>query len=148
MVGYFSIINWGEITMNPEIEYKKIHEDIFNCSICNLISIRVHRVQPQWDERKKPKSINKWAMIVGQAPGRTEYNLIRGNYNWRRINKTPFSGPAGKNLKKWFELEGVDYSSIFQNSFKTSIIKCYPGKSGSGDRKPTKTEINNCKPFL
>ena len=33
-------------------------------------------------------------------------------------------------------------------AFLSAVCRCFPGKAGSGDRRPAKTEIENCEQFL
>lgn len=135
--------------MDQIANLKKLHEDIYQCSICNSKRNKVFRVQPPWDEKLKTRSIHKWAMFVGQAPGKTELKKSQSaESTGPQKVKIPFSGPSRKNLEKWFKREGVDLAVVFETLAKTSLIKCYPGKVNGGDRKPTKTEIRNCEPFL
>jgi uracil-DNA glycosylase family 4 len=35
-----------------------------------------------------------------------------------------------------------------QRCYLTAITKCYPGKAGKGDRRPTAVEQKLCRPFL
>src|SRR5256886_9555408 len=75
-------------------------------------------------------------MIIGQAPGAVE--LTTG---------LPFSGRAGAELRRWLAEAGIDEAHL---PYRTSITKCFPGKSlsGSGDRRPSPPEIALCAPWL
>jgi hypothetical protein len=57
-------------------------------------------------------------MIIGQAPGAVE--LTTG---------LPFSGRAGAELRRWLAQAGIDEAHL---PYRTSITKCFPGKSASG----------------
>ena len=86
--------------MRENLVYKKLHQDIYKCSLCSNIGKEVHRVQPKWDEKRKPRKIKKWGLIIGQAPGITEKN--RGEASQKTPTSTkekiPFSGKAGQQL--------------------------------------------------
>lgn len=79
------------------------------------------------------------AMLVGQAPGQME-----------AVNRTPFSGRAGKTLFKWLERAGIDESSARANIYISAITRCYPGPSpsGRGDRVPSPREQAECAEWL
>ena len=68
-------------------------------------------------------------MFVGEAPGRVE-----------SVTGKPFAGPSGKLLTKLFELAGLRREAVFI----TSVIKHRPPMN----RKPTRTEITECIPYL
>src|SRR5438132_1871854 len=75
-------------------------------------------------------------MIVGQAPGIVELTT-----------RTPFSGRAGAELRRWLARAGIDEQHL---PYRTAITKCFPGKaaSGAGDRRPSPPEIALCAPWL
>jgi len=75
-------------------------------------------------------------MIVGQAPGVVELTT-----------RTPFSGRAGAELRRWLARAGIDEGHL---PYRTSITKCFPGKAatGAGDRRPSPPEIALCAPWL
>jgi len=75
-------------------------------------------------------------MIVGQAPGVVELTT-----------RTPFSGRAGAELRRWLARAGVGEDEL---PYRTSITKCFPGKAtgGAGDRRPSPGEIALCAPWL
>jgi uracil-DNA glycosylase len=75
-------------------------------------------------------------MIVGQAPGIVE-----------RTTRTPFSGRAGAELRRWLERAGIGEDQL---PYRTAITKCFPGKAptGAGDRRPSPPEIALCAPWL
>ena len=79
------------------------------------------------------------AMLIGQAPGQME-----------AVNRTPFSGRAGKTLFKWLERAGIDETSARAKIYISAITRCYPGPSpsGRGDRVPSPREQSECAEWL
>jgi len=78
-------------------------------------------------------------MLIGQAPGAlTE----RKGYH--------FAGPAGRFLEIWLERAGFPAGYFREHVYLTSLTRCFPGKSrsGNGDRAPSRAEIALCRPFL
>ncbi len=80
--------------------------------------------------------ISDRVMIVGQAPGVVEV-----------VTRTPFSGRAGAELRRWLARAGVGEDEL---PYRTAITKCFPGKAatGAGDRRPSPPEIALCAPWL
>ena len=78
-------------------------------------------------------------MTIGQAPGITEVEAGR-----------PFNAGSGQRLFKWLADAGIDEDWFRTTQYMTSVTKCYPGraKGGSGDRVPSRTEQEFCRPFL
>ncbi len=78
-------------------------------------------------------------MLIGQAPGVTELEVRR-----------PFAGRAGRELFRWLASIEIDEAEFRDRVYMTAITKCYPGRAagGTGDRRPSKTEIALCRPFL
>lgn len=78
-------------------------------------------------------------MIVGQAPGITEIQVLR-----------PFNASSGKRLFQWLSQAGFDEADFRAQQYISSVTKCYPGRlaDGRGDRKPGKDEIALCRPYL
>lgn len=90
-------------------------------------------------------------MLVGQAPGITEYERVRA-----------FQGPSGDDIRDIFKAVGVMPSSFDEVVYQTSILKCFPGRKTVSrkhrrtgekiiteeDRTPNAHEIANCLPFL
>lgn len=68
-------------------------------------------------------------LFVGEAPGETEDQM-----------GLPFQGRSGKFLKKLLRETGFDPRTVYI----TNAVKCRPPKN----RKPTKQEIQSCKPWL
>jgi uracil-DNA glycosylase len=79
------------------------------------------------------------AMLVGQAPGRTEAG-----------GGKPFAGRAGATLFKWLERVGIDEARARDWLYISAITRCYPGPhpSGRGDRVPTPSERARCGDWL
>jgi uracil-DNA glycosylase family 4 len=78
-------------------------------------------------------------MIIGQAPGVKEVEAGR-----------PFNAGSGNRLFRWLGQIGLDEKQLRNSQYMTSVTKCYPGKAkgGSGDRVPSRAELDLCRPFL
>jgi uracil-DNA glycosylase len=78
-------------------------------------------------------------MSIGQAPGITEVEADR-----------PFNAGSGVRLFKWLNEAGITETWYRSTQYMTSVTKCYPGrsKSGNGDRVPSRAEQKLCRPFL
>jgi len=76
-------------------------------------------------------------MVVGQAPGVTESQVGR-----------PFNASSGRRLFAWLEQAGWEETAFRRTQYMTAVTKCYPGKSGKGDRVPSRAEQELCAPFL
>lgn len=78
-------------------------------------------------------------MVIGQAPGITEKEAGR-----------PFNAGSGKRLFQWLAQAGIDETWFRATQYMCSVTACYPGRarSGSGDRVPSRTEQQLCRPYL
>lgn len=77
-------------------------------------------------------------VLIGQAPGIHEATFGK-----------PFAYTAGKTLFKWIEQgTGVDEESFRNQVYMAAVARCFPGKSGKGDREPSKEEIATCRQHL
>ena len=78
-------------------------------------------------------------MLIGQAPGALTDRL---GYH--------FAGPAGRFLEIWLERAGFPAGYFREHVYLTSLTRCFPGKSrsGNGDRAPSRAEIALCRRFL
>jgi len=79
------------------------------------------------------------AMLVGQAPGKTEV-----------IDRRPFAGRAGRTLFRWFASIGIDEPIARKRIYIAAITRCFPGSSpsGRGDRVPSPSQVANCSTWL
>jgi len=79
------------------------------------------------------------AMLVGQAPGKTEMGGGRA-----------FAGRAGKTLFKWLAQAGLDERTARELLYIAAVTRCYPGphKGGRGDRVPSPAERARCGVWL
>jgi uracil-DNA glycosylase family 4 len=136
---------------------ESLHTAIFNCTLCKDHGYFVKRVQPPWDPRKTKSSTEKWGIIVGQSPGYTELERARESEKHKTSEKSKhvsdrfpiaFTGDAGRRLLKWLEEAGFTRHQLFNCFVKTAVTLCYPGRTNYSDRKPTKQEIQLCRPFL
>jgi uracil-DNA glycosylase len=109
--------------MNTLEKLSAIHHSIKKCRACpNMCGSPVHG--PVLDVP---------VMLVGQAPGIHEGELGK-----------PFAYTAGKTLFKWFSTIGINEDEFRDKVYITATARCFPGKSGKGDRVPTKDEIAKC----
>jgi uracil-DNA glycosylase len=79
------------------------------------------------------------AMLVGQAPGKTEV-----------VDRRPFAGRAGRTMFRWFAEVAIEEQVARRRIYIAAITRCFPGPSpsGRGDRVPSPTEISNCSTWL
>ena len=78
-------------------------------------------------------------LLIGQAPGVTEVTA-----------KRPFNAGSGTRLFQWLGEAGWDEADFRAEQYMTAVTKCYPGKgsNGKGDRVPSRSEQQLCRPFL
>lgn len=92
------------------------------CKLCPLHQTRNNVV---WIRGTETENVD--ILFIGEAPGRDE-----------DLTGKPFVGKAGKLLDKWIEeAELTSYAII-------NIVKCRP----PNNRKPLKSEISACLPYL
>lgn len=79
------------------------------------------------------------AVLVGQAPGKTEV-----------IDRRPFAGRAGRTLFRWFADAGIEEQVARRRIYIAAMTRCYPGpsRSGRGDRVPSPGEVAACSTWL
>ena len=79
------------------------------------------------------------AMLIGQAPGKTEV-----------VDRRPFAGRAGRTLFRWFSGVGITEDVVRRRIYIAAVTRCFPGSSpsGRGDRVPSQDEIANCASWL
>ncbi len=72
------------------------------------------------------------AYLLGQAPG-----IVEGD------ERRPWRGRAGKQLRRWLDLEEETFYATF---YCASVTRCYPGRvpGGRGDRAPSPPERELC----
>ncbi|HEV1998138.1 MAG TPA: uracil-DNA glycosylase family protein [Candidatus Dormibacteraeota bacterium] len=79
-------------------------------------------------------------MLVGQAPGVHELGP-----------RKPFAARSGAELARWMVRAGFTGDDQFRRlAYITSVTKCFPGKArtGAGDRRPSRTEVGQCRSWL
>jgi uracil-DNA glycosylase family 4 len=109
-------------------------EEVVACRACQLAGYltRANPIRPTLIDDPR-------MMLIGQAPGPV---TDRKGYH--------FAGPAGRFLEIWFERAGFGSGYFRQHVYLTSLTRCFPGKSpsGNGDRPPSRAEIALCRRFL
>jgi uracil-DNA glycosylase len=96
--------------------------DCNQCNRCGLGETRTHAVISRGNPQAK-------IMIIGEGPGENE-----------DLTGKPFVGKAGQLLDKILESVRLTEEDVFI----CNIVKCRP----PGNRKPTKEEMNACRPYL
>jgi uracil-DNA glycosylase len=76
-------------------------------------------------------------LVIGQAPGRLE-----------RLRGLPFIGPAGRRLMAWMAQAGFEEEEFRALTYFSAMTKCFPGPAPKGDRRPSRREVELCRPFL
>lgn len=112
---------------------KDLQQQIRCCRLCEEHGY-ISKAQPLVNGRA-----NDRIMVVGQAPGHR--SIAKGR---------SFSGPGGTILQKWLEQAGFPPGYLHSHVYLSSLTRCDPGRNpgGSGDRRPSPSEIALCKPFL
>jgi DNA polymerase len=108
----------------------RIQERAMDCQKCpHLVAFRTQVVFGVGNPDAK-------IMFVGEAPGADE-----------DLQGEPFVGAAGQLLTKMIGAMGLDREAVYI----ANVLKCrpdMPGKSSSGNRKPTGSEMATCLPYL
>lgn len=110
-----------------------LHERLFACRLCEAAGY-IGLAAPVTSGEQANR-----IMLVGQAPGVTELEI-----------RKPFAGRSGRELFRWMASIDIPEEDFRSRVYMTSITKCYPGRSasGSGDRRPSRPEIDLCRPYL
>ncbi len=109
-------------------------EAVLACRACEAAGLLSHA------NPIRPAIIDDARMVlIGQAPGPV---TDRKGYH--------FAGPAGSFLSSWLERAGFPSAYFREHVYLTSLTRCFPGKSasGNGDRQPSAAEIRLCRRFL
>lgn len=104
------------------ISMAEMHQDCSNCQRCPLGSTRINAVV----SRGNPQAD---ILIIGEGPGENE-----------DLQGKPFVGKAGQLLDKILASVKLTEEEVFI----CNIVKCRP----PGNRKPTKDEMEACRPYL
>lgn len=103
-------------------ELDRLESIVDVCNKCPLVEMTQNKVFGEGSHKAR-------AMFVGEAPGREE-----------NASGRPFVGKAGKLLDKGLAKLEVARESVYV----CNICKCWP----PGNRKPEKSEIADCLPYL
>lgn len=117
-----------------EAQLEQLHRRILSCRRCQDCGL-IPTVRPVISD-----PVLSEVMLIGQAPGRLEQH-----------SGLPFSGRAGRQLFRWLAEAGLgDETTARRTVYITSMTKCFPGAAGagSGDRRPSATEVELCRPHL
>jgi len=116
---------------SPERELAVLHAEMHACRRCLEVG---HEIVPG---AVFSGPVTAQVMVVGQAPGVTESEVGR-----------PFNASSGRRLFAWLAQAGWEETAFRRTQYLTAVTKCYPGKSGKGDRVPSRAEQALCAPFL
>jgi uracil-DNA glycosylase len=111
----------------------ELHATLATCRRCVAAGLRVESM-PVFSPGRAADAI-----LIGQAPGTQE-----------AITRRPFSGPAGRRLRRWLEPAGLGTEEAFYGRlYVAAVVKCFPGKrSGGGDVRPSRAMVRTCLPWL
>jgi len=116
-------------SQSDESRFAELTLAVSNCTLCEAMCER----RAVLSDRNG--SIRSNVMFIGEAPGRKGADRTR----------VPFSGDqSGTNFERFLSSIGLLRRSIFI----TSAALCNPRTESGANRKPTKTELANCSPFL
>ena len=103
-------------------------------SACRLCTFSDPAIRPVISSSREPL-----AMLVGQAPGKTEV-----------IDRRPFAGRAGRTMFRWLAEVGIEEDVARRRIYIAAMTRCFPGSSpsGRGDRIPSPAQIANCACWL
>ena len=124
----------GTLSPRPRSALERLHAEIRTCRRC--VEAGCLKEAAPVIGAAAPARI----MLIGQAPGPLE-----------AVSGRPISGRSGRVLFEWLRLAGVAPEQRARLLiYMTAITKCFPGKSqsGSGDRRPSRAEVDLCRPFL
>lgn len=108
--------------IGPYSDMASMRQDCDQCQRCGLGATRTHAVVSRGNPQAK-------IMIIGEGPGENE-----------DLTGKPFVGKAGQLLDRVLESVKLTEDDVFI----CNIVKCRP----PGNRKPTKDEMNACRPYL
>jgi uracil-DNA glycosylase len=114
--------------------WQELHQQILACRKCVQAGY-LQVATPMFQGRPGQR-----LMLIGQAPGIKEVEI-----------RKPFAWRAGRQLEHWMVRAGFEDDDHFRAlTYITSVTKCFPGKaaSGSGDRRPSRAEVELCLPWL
>jgi DNA polymerase len=118
-----NIINHNMVKDSEEInDLEKFHQQIKNCQLCELGSLRKNFVFGTGNPNAK-------IMFVGEAPGKDE-----------DLQGKPFVGRAGQLLTMMLRAIGLRREDVFI----ANVLKCRP----PNNRDPKPEEIDKCEPYL
>src|SRR5262249_5937335 len=112
-------------------EFERIERAIDGCRLCVEAGFPV---EPGVIYRGR---VDAPILVVGQAPGKLE-----------RLRGLPFIGPAGRRLMAWMAQAGFEEEEFRTLTYFSAITKCFPGAAPKGDRRPSRREMELCRPFL
>lgn len=130
-------------------QYQSLDADLRACRKCAGLFAR-YPVDPRVGSAPvEPRPIvsgvrPKPVMLVGQAPGLTEYQTGK-----------PFQGDAGQGIRGIFAELGLPHSRFDEAVYSSAVIKCFPGSKPVAragkvreDVLPSAEMIHNCQPFF
>ncbi len=109
--------------------FKKLCEDAHACRICPNLADKT-AVLSDLNGNLNPK-----VMFIGEAPGRVGADRTRRPF---------FGDKSGNNFQTLLDSVGLSRDEIFI----TSAVMCSPRSATDANRRPTRTEINNCSAYL
>lgn len=130
-------------------QYQTFDEQMRNCRKCAALFARYPFDPRNSSVPTEPRPIvsgirPKPVMLIGQAPGLTEYETGK-----------PFQGDAGQGIRGIFDELGLPRSRFDDLVYSSAVIKCFPGSKHTlragkvrEDVLPSAEMIHNCQPIF
>ncbi len=131
---FFCIASFGSliiivVNLSKSPIFQKLCHDARACRICPDLADKTAVLS------ELNGSLNPKVFFIGEAPGRAGADRTR----------RPFYGDkSGENFQILLDSIGLARDEIFI----TSAVLCSPRTATDANRKPSKTEVNNCSAFL
>ncbi len=117
------------MSLTKQKQFEELAKQARNCLICPDLADKIAVLS------EMNGNINPKVMFIAEAPGRQGADRTR----------KPFSGDnSGKNFQALIDSINLKREDIFI----TNAVLCSPRKPSGANRKPKKSEMNNCADYL
>jgi len=132
---------------NLQNKILELYEEVHRCKEClGADGCKISEDRSKVRRKLIEESLKSDLFLVGQALAEKTQRLSGIPYHYETLEPSS----TGKALNDFLALFGYTIYPKGNDKYPYSsdIIQCWPGSNGEGDRKPTKTEVKNCLPWL